>query len=584
MPRPPPRQLAASALRSMPVMSRFWILLPFGVAACATTATRDDATRAAKVVPSWSPAPTAPESDDAGAIAPPPTSLRVTKLYPVVEGACPNTRAYAVGKTPVLVMYRDAWAMGADEVHPLHRMGPPVYDRMSGTVLTADHIGDVGGVDEEHAWVQLRLSTGRTEDMSHILLRTPEWRRLPTPQGHFGFFGLSHVIPQPDGGLWAYGIHSMYLDIPGDDIKNPDANHDKYFAWSAGGEPLKINLPGPDMKNAVRSTNGELLAAGRTAAGKPVLRRWSPVKKVDDLVLANEASGAVEPTLALGTSRAVLLTSKQEHAFYDYVGEKLQKSPLSSRVRDVASWLLTNDDDLMVTTASGALFIETKDGTIFEERLPGPGRLAGESSAAWLIASGALYTRGPGREWSKLTLPDETPWGTEPRPPSRIEWVKRTGDETWVSAVRTDVGFGLRKPAEVRTFYSSKPRPQPLRCGAPFPSGTIAGYPPRASASCTDVVVVVATELEREQKTDYPKLGAALKGNVALGESLRVVGFGAGPNRLLGIAAPTPEIAKELTKKLTGVAPHVPEVVCGSPNVQRRLRFDVKSGTFSNES
>src|SRR5262249_24743560 len=155
-----------------------------------------------------------------------------------------------VGPTPALVIYRDAWLMKGDGATPLYRMGAPRYDAFSGQVMTTEHIGDVGGVDEAHAWMQLVEFTGRGEDRGEIFVRAPSWVPLKTPRGAQGQFGLTQLIAQPDGSLWVYGAHGMYLDIPGDDLTHPDADHDKYFAFSAAGEPLKMNLPGPDMKGA----------------------------------------------------------------------------------------------------------------------------------------------------------------------------------------------------------------------------------------------------------------------------------------------------------------------------------------------
>ncbi len=554
-------------------------------AACATTGARDETSpsRPTPVDASSLAAPDAAGLLDAAiadAGAPIPTSApTVTSLFPVVEGACPAVRAYAVGTLPVLVVYRDAWTMSRDGARPLYSMGPPVYDGLSGTVLTADHIGEVGGVDDTHAFVQVRLSTGRSEDISKVLAQSLKWQPLPTPHGQLGVYALGHLIPQPDGSLWAYGEHSMYLDVPGDN-REPNANHNRYFAWSAAGELLKINLPGPDMAYALRLSNGELLAAGRTTAGIPTLRRWSPEKKVDDLEVPGSAAARADPLLVLGSSRAVLIPSKAQHAVYNYTGDALKLSALSSRLHDIASFLLTTEDDLMVAAADGTLMIEAKDGTITEEKLPEPGRLASEPSVPWFIASsGALYTR-TAKEWTKVTLPDG-PWLAETHPQSRVEWVKVAGDETWVSTVRTDVGLGQKRAGEVRTVYSSRPRPTALRCGAPFSAGIIAPFPPRAGATCATPVVVVASEKEKDEKPSYPKLGVALKNDPLLGESLTFVGFGAGPSRLLGIVAPTPEIAKELMKKLATVAPSAPEVVCGAPDLHRQLTFHVKTADFS---
>ncbi len=575
------RQGTRSSLRSFASP----LVLAVSVAACATTGARDESS------------PTRPQPADASAITAqdaagvvdaatadaeargPTSASTVTSLFPVVEGACPAMRAYAVGTTPVLVVYRDAWTMARDGARPLYSMGPPVFDRLSGTVLTADHIGEVGGIDDAHALVQVRLSTGRGEDVSDVLAQTLKWQALPTPHGQFGSYALTHLIPQPDGSLWAYGAHSMYLDIPGDS-RDGNANHDHYFAWSSAGEPLKINLPGPDMEGARRLSNGELVARGRSSTGRPMLRRWSPEKKVDDLVVAGAAAATTDPLLAVGSSRAVLIPSKAQHVLYNYTGEALQLSALSSRLHDISSFLVTSGDDLMVAAADGTLLIETKDGTITEEKLPEPGRLAEEPSVPWFIAtSGVLYTR-TGKEWTKVALPDG-PWLAETHPQGRVEWVKVAGDETWVSAVRTDVGLGQKRAGEVRTVYSSRARPAALRCGAPFPAGTIASLPPRSGATCATPVLVVASEKEKDEKPNYPKLGAALKGDALLGESLTFVGFGAGPNHLLGIVAPTPEIAKELLKKLATVAPSAPELVCGAPVPHRQLTFHVKTADFT---
>jgi hypothetical protein len=572
-----------------------FVLLPVAVAAgaCATTGARDDAKKGGSTTPSsTSTTPTSSASTgeqrggDGGAL-----KTNAAAFYPVVEGACPSTRAYAIGNAPVLVTYRDAWVMGAgDDVHALYRMGPPAYDGLSGTYLVADHIGDVGGLDEARAWVQLRLSTGRTEDASVVKVKAGagnEWKALPTPHGQQGFFGITNILQQPDGSLWTYGQHSMYMDIPGD---APSTNteemiytHNKYFAWTVQGEPLKMNLPGPDMMNAIRMASGEIVAAGRAKTNnKPMLRRWSPTKKVDDLVATNEGGGGTaEPQIAVGTNRAVLLAAKEKHAFYNYMGDKLEKAPISAKVKDVASWVLTASDDLLVASSDGSLVIEKSDGSIIEEKLPEDGgRLATEQSAPWVMAKsgGAVFTRTKNEpEWKKITLPDGA-WTNETHPPVRVEWVKVVGPETWVSTVRTDSGFGLKKPGEVRVLYSSRARSSPIRCGAPLPAGTFAAFPPRATSSCTNgFVVIVASELEKDQKPEYPKIGAPLKGDVAsFGESLTFVGFGGGPNRLLGILAPTMDIAKTIAKKVPGS-----EIVCGAPQEHRRLRFDVKTGAFS---
>ena len=223
-----------------------WIafaLVPVALGAAACVNSREDGTRAPKTAAVAEPKASADAArsseaaaPEAGILAPPRGPEVVTQFSPVAEGACPSATPYAVGGTTVLVMKRDAWTMGPDAVRAFRRLGPPVYDAFIGTINTTDTIGAVGGIDEAHAWVHLHFSTGRGEDSSVVWYAFPKGHFLETPHGAQGMFGLSQVIPQPDGGLWAYGTHSMYLDIPGDS-HDGNANHDRYFAWSPQGEP-----------------------------------------------------------------------------------------------------------------------------------------------------------------------------------------------------------------------------------------------------------------------------------------------------------------------------------------------------------
>jgi hypothetical protein len=150
-----------------------------------------------------------------------------------------------------------------------------------------------------------------------------------------------------------------------------------------------------------------------------------------------------------------------------------------------------------------------------------------------------------------------------------------------VCTVRTDAGFGRRKPGEVRTFYSSTARPTPMRCGAPFPAGALAAFAPRADASCANPIVAVDSEDVAHPKTALPKIASALKGDAMLGDTMTVVAFGSGPLGSLGIVAPTPEIAAELQTKLASGSSYAPELVCGAPHETRRVAFSLKTGALT---
>ncbi len=543
------------------------------LAACKTTAVHDDTPQAAH-------ATDAAVTTEAGATAAIDAGSPVpTVLFPVTEGACAVTTAYAIGTTPVLVSGREAWTLTADGAKVFYRQAGPVYSEFEGRMLGEDnHIAEIGG-DDTHAWARLTSETNRGQDDSRVELVRPARKALQTPRGQYGFYGITGVVPQPDGALWIFGDHSMYLDIPGDEKIPNDRSHDHYFAFSPAGAPITTNLPGPDMGHGVRFANGEILASGESS-GKAILRRWSPTRKVNDLVSGTSTKDA--PALLVGTSRAVLVVEKQ-HAFWSYTGEdKLVPSALNAQAKTTRSWALTAADELIVASADGTLHIEGRNGTVTEEKLPEPGRLAGETSRVWLIAdSGALHVRGDGK-WQSVTYPANGPWSADTHPPSRIEWVRTVAGETLVGTVRTDAGFGATKPGPVRVVYSSRPHPNALRCGSPYDKGALGTFPPRADAGCTSTVVVVAPESEKPAKVAYAKIAAALKGDAALGESVTFVAFGKDLHAI-GILAPTPEIAKELVKKLGKVAPHAPELVCGAPDEHARFVLETRTGTFADK-
>lgn len=554
------------------------------VTACATSATRDDATTARKPPPSIGTRDAAVATTDAGTDA--ATTFaearprEVTAFYPVAEGACAAARTTAIEKTPTLVFSRRAWEMRPTDAHLLYEMPAPRYDAFVGAVTGGDEIiRDIGGTDDAHVWVIVGSHSGRGDDSAYLMLNG---KLLKTPEGQGAWFAIHNVLPQPDGSLWAYGHHSAQWGIPGDPpITNDDSwqKLNRWFAWSAAGEPLKPNLPGPDMENAQRMETGEIVALSRSTDGRVMLARWSPTRKVSDLV-SPEPFADKGSALQLGTKRAVLRPNNARSVFYNYDGsDKLVAAPINKRLKAIDSWLVTRSDQLLVTTSDGMLLAEAPDGTITEEKLPERARLASESSAPWLMGdSGVVYAR-TGEGWRKLVLPGG-PWTAETHPAARIEWVKTLGDETWVSTVRIDGGFGQKKASEVRTFYVSSPRAMSLRCGSPYAAGELVSFPPKPDATCKELVVVLGRELAKDEKPSYPKYAAVLKDEYALGETLTFVDFGA-TRRLFGVLAPTPEVAAALVKKLAKMTPHEPEIVCGAADVQRRLTLKVKTGTFS---
>jgi hypothetical protein len=537
------------------------------LAACHTTGVRED-TAPPKTAASASASAIAAVTD----AAPPPVA-RTEALFAFAEGACPKASVRAIGREAVILVQREAWAVNATGVELIYRMPDPKFDRYLGFVPDYHVIGQLGGTDRDHAYVQTVTSSGRGEDTSIVHYgNLAQLKALTTPHGNYGAYGQANVIQQPDGTVWIYGVHNMYADIPGEPRDPPN----QYFAFSATGDPIKgVNVPGADMANAVRMESGELVAPGITSKGAPELRRWSPTRKVDDLLAAGAPTLAIDknPELRIGTTTAVLAMPAKLR-WWIYADDKLRSSTLNVKVDNASSWLVTKADELMAT-AGYTLYIETKDGAVTEEKLPEPGTLAPEPSEVWLIGkSNSIYARKPDKTWHKWPLPDTTP-------PSKVEWVRVQNDEVFVSTVRTDIGFGRKKPGEIRTLYSSVKRAAPLRCGLPFSSGALRPFPPKADDTCKTLVVTALTETTTDEKPDYPKLGAALKGDAALGDSVTFIGFGPEPERVLGIAARSRAVADELVKRLDKVVTSAPEIVCGSPDEHRRLTFDVKTAKFA---
>ena len=537
-----------------------------GLGACrsATDATSPPPTPSARPDAAVAASPSATASTSSATAA--PTAATIPTLWPLYEGACGRASTHAVGNLAVHVFSHAIWAFDAPAPRAVFIDDAADTRPMNWTSGIAS-LGDAGGVDEAHMWV-VRYYPARGEGAyGGLLFGATGWK--PADVGSNRRYDLSTYVPQPDGSLWAFGAEIVF-EGPSDR---------RFFAWSPSGALLRPNLPGRDMAGAERLESGELVAAGKTAANVPLLRRWSPTKPVNDLPITGAPVLKDDwPFLQVGTARALVTMPKPNRAFYVYENDTVVASPLNGRLAGMTSWLLTQRDELFVTKADGTILIESH-GTVSEERAPEPGTLATERSAPWLIAdSGALYTRFEGK-WTAVPIP-AGPWSSDGHPPAKIESVSVAAGETFVSTVRTDLGFGRTKAGSVRVVYGSRQRPVTLRCGAPFALDRVDALPPAATTTCASRLVVIGRDTAPTLPKAYPKIGAALKGDPALGDTLVFVSFGAEKAPVLAIVAPSAEVASALVSKLARVASHAPEVVCGAVTERRRLSFDVKTGAF----
>lgn len=504
--------------------------------------------------PALSAEPLASVRADSGSVA----ARAATEMFVHWQGACEAPGLDAVGTLPVQVMPKAVWAFDKDEPRALYRLTYP-----------QDRIDAAGGVDEAHMWVWEMFPSRGDVEVHVVLMKNKGWKSLSVGSKNTDSYGYDVSSPprhMQDGTMWADGEHDMFNE--------PGAPLRKLMAWSASGDLLSMKLPGADLWGGKRLENGEFLAPDLSKSKKPVLRRWSPVKRVDDLVLESAPASSKQPGLLVGKARAVLSLDEHGHAFYNYIDEKLVPSPINERAAEVESWLLPESDELMVTTKAGQLLID-RGGVLQEERLPEAGSLRGNVTPYLQTATGKLYARTSGA-WTEVVLPT-APWDDSSYGPVRITDVREVAGETFVVIERTGQGFGAKKPVPIRTVYSSKQHPV-LRCGAPF--ADFGALPKAAGAECNERVVLIGREGSGAPPKTYPKIAAALKGDAALGETLAFVNFGPAKGSLLGIVAPSAEIAASLREKLAKVASHAPEVLCGVQDERRRLTFTVKTGTF----
>jgi hypothetical protein len=113
--------------------------------------------------------------------------------------------------------------------------------------MGTSHIGEVGGVDDAHAWLFDLLPSRSGAYDADLLFAALGWARRSmdeekreTKEGtHSATF--SAVAAQPDGSLWG----NLHLAVG-----SSEHQYDTFMAWSPSGQRLRIKLPGADMANA----------------------------------------------------------------------------------------------------------------------------------------------------------------------------------------------------------------------------------------------------------------------------------------------------------------------------------------------
>ncbi len=530
---------------------------------------------APRTAPTTSPTTAAGAEADAGAQladASTPAPPRGGSLSIVYQGICDAARMAQVGGMPATLFPHSAWLTDGGP-RSLFRDQRPAD--MAESQYEMGRLWDAGGIDEGHAWIA-RISRMFGDGSYEMLLKARNWAPIPEAQSIHGYI---EYLPRPDGSLWLVATR-----FP----ERPDALPMNYFsAWTSEGKPSKVNLPGPDMYLGTSTADGELVAYD-FRKGKLMLLRWSPRKPVDDLVADagpfSSEDESYEPgvwRMHVGTTRTYLLTPKQKAGrriqYYD--GEKISPSPLNgvaSRLADLTSWTVTASDDVWVTTASGKVLFASKAGEVKEEALPEPAVLAG-SRTPWLLAtSGALYTH-TGGTWQRVNLPG----AADGKPAPKVESVWDVGEDTFIQTTQIRPGFGRPTAGVVRTMYATGRAAQPLRCGAPFPTNTLALLPPPAGETCAEPMVLVSGVRPGHLPDGYPKLAEHLKGLDAAGTTVTFVDFGSDGASLLGVATSSLDGARAVAKRLGGKVAYPPEILCGSPKTAlRRTILDLATGTF----
>jgi len=226
------------------------------------------------------PTASAPLSAQADAASSESESGAAALFYPLYEGACARSYAYRVGKTTVHRFASRLWAVNEGA----RLLFEHVRTSYNGST---SQLGDVGGIDEAHMWVD-EMYPSRSEGLDPALrLAILGWKSPPVAEardakGQDWSATFRGKIDQPDGSLWSH----VRLAVGSSGVER-----NMFMAWSASGERLpKAHLPGPDMAGAERLPSGELVIVSRQPNGRIVLRRWSPTAPVDDLPIKDITS------------------------------------------------------------------------------------------------------------------------------------------------------------------------------------------------------------------------------------------------------------------------------------------------------
>lgn len=439
--------------------SQWWV--SFVLAGCgASSAPASTPSPASRASASSTPAPVLARPLASPPVAAAPAPLPTFSV--LFEGSCSKPQIGHVGAAPAFAFEQSvAWFDGETPRELFREKNAPLLYGLHGMM------GKVGGVDAEHAWV-LHLTPSRGEGYDGTLrFAAKRWKNQFLSEGQHDYW-VDNPIEQPDGVIWAFANAVGYSE---------EASTDHFVAFSPSGDRVKAHLPGRDMAHAQRLASGELVQGSVSSKGKLMLRRWSPSRRVDDLVLT-VSGGVAGIETQVGSQRAVVAFEPKagSRALYSYDGEAFTPVELPLPVSAKDSWRLGQDDVLHVASGTEILHLPLR-GEPTRSSAPAPGELAEDSAHIWwMTREGTLYGRGA-KGWEPIALPDP-PGASAEHGPIQLEYVRTAGQEIVVGTRRTEPGAGKKKkPSTVRTVYSSVSHGAPAHCGAPLRAGEIGRLP-----------------------------------------------------------------------------------------------------------
>jgi hypothetical protein len=261
-------------------------------------------------------------------------------------------------------------------------------------------------------------------------------------------------------------------------------------------------------------------------------------------------------------------------AFYDGTAWSRVDAPYKGQpsTRDLEA-----DGTLWLSDSAHDVYRRAPDGTWTKEPLGDVVNVAWRRHRpAWVVALGSVLRHDAGDTWTEVELPHpafSTSASLTPRrvylSPAGEVWVKATYEEQrpeWKTPAKREALLRLGTPT-----VAARPA---NRCDGEI-GPSIASWPPPATASCQEPVVILARVSQNAPATfAFPQTRTALRGHPEIAGA-ELVEIDLGGQRLLAAKVASVEQGTRVAELVGhGVPGAHPEIVCGSVKVTRSIAWD----------